>query len=77
MQTWGERQLIEYRDAVNIALKRIEENPDVGVSRERLLPSFRSLQAGSYVIFYRVDETSIRVARILHGRMDFARHLDE
>jgi toxin ParE1/3/4 len=75
MQIWGERQFIEYKGIPDAALKQIERNPDLG--RERLLPGFRSFQAGNHVIFYRIDESSIHVVRILHGRMDFTRHLSE
>jgi toxin ParE1/3/4 len=73
IETWGAAQLEKYKRILDIAFRKLEQNPDIG--KTGLLPDFRSLQAGSHVIFYRIDDTSIHVVRILHGRMDFSRHL--
>ncbi len=75
IERWGAVQLEKYRRTLDIAFKKLEQNPNIG--KTSLPPDFRSFQAGSHVIFYRIDATSIHVIRILHGRMDFSRHLCE
>ena len=44
--------------------------PMMGVSREELLPSLRSLVVGNYVVFYLPIEYGIDVVRVLHGMRD-------
>ena len=34
------------------------------------------LASERHVIFYKVTEDTVEVARVLHGNMDFRRHLD-
>jgi toxin ParE1/3/4 len=75
IENWGAAQLEKYKRILDIAFKKLEQNPNIG--QTGFPPDFRSFQAGSHVIFYRIDETSIHVIRILHGRMDFSRHLSE
>ena len=75
IEHWGAAQLEKYKRILDIAFRKLELNPNIG--KTSLPPDFRSLQAGSHVIFYRIDETSIHVIRILHGRMDFSRHLSK
>lgn len=75
IEHWGAAQLEKYKRILDGAFRKLEQNPDIG--KTSLPPDFRSLQAGSHVIFYRIDDTSIHVVRILHGRMDFSRHLSE
>lgn len=75
IENWGIAQLEKYKCVLDIAFRRLEQNPNIG--RISLPPDFRSFQAGGHVIFYRIDETSIHIVRILHSRMDFTRHLSE
>ena len=75
IENWGVAQLEKYKRILDIAFRKLEQNPNIG--QISLPPDFRSLQAESHVIFYRIDETSIHVVRILHGRMDFSRHVSE
>ncbi|HEU4854330.1 MAG TPA: type II toxin-antitoxin system RelE/ParE family toxin [Nitrosospira sp.] len=75
LENRGAGQLEKYKIMLDTAFKEIEQNPDMGKSG--LLPGLRRFPAGSHVIFYRVDDTSISVIRVLHGRMDYSRHLGE
>ena len=38
-------------------------------------PGYRKIRSGSHVIFFKLIDDGIDVIRILHQRMDFARHL--
>jgi toxin ParE1/3/4 len=74
-ETWGvdqaERYIILLRDAVSAAAAK----PARGRPCEDIRVGYRKLAAGSHVIFYRMAGSDIDVVRILHQRMDFARHL--
>lgn len=73
LQTWGEVQLVKYRDVITTSLAAITNNPEAG--RDDIAPYRRQI-AGQHVIFYRIDGTTITVVRILHSRSDFLRHLE-
>ncbi len=47
------------------------EQPEIGRKRDELLPDLRSLNAESYLIFYRERNKIIEIARVLHGSRDF------
>lgn len=73
LQTWGERQLVEYRQKLDSALQVIAENPQAGSARHGMM----IYPVGRHVVFYQVDDNArtVYVVRILHGRMDALRHL--
>lgn len=64
-------------DNADKLLEKIEQRcqsladfPRIGVSREELRPSLRSLSVGNYIIFYELIEDGIMVIRVLQGMMD-------
>ena len=73
LQTWGERQLVEYRQKLDSALQVNAENPQAGSARHGMMV----YPVGRHVVFYQVDDNArtVYVVRILHGRMDALRHL--
>ena len=48
----------------------LAESPKIGRRREELSPRLRSFPVGRYVIFYRIAERGIEVARILSSYRD-------
>ena len=44
--------------------------PEIGTRRDELAPSIRSFPVGRYVIFYRVADPGVEVARILSSYRD-------
>ena len=72
LQMWGDRQLAEYKGLLDGALTLIQNTPETG---QNDLPPYRYVRAGKHYIFYRIDGDTISVSRILHGSMDFIRHL--
>ncbi len=84
LERFGERQLETYRVTLIEALAALEAGPDISGSkaREEILPDLRTLHVarkgrrGSHLILYRAAPGNIvEVSRILHERMDLARHL--
>jgi toxin ParE1/3/4 len=45
--------------------------PLLGRQREELATRLRSFPVGNYVIFYRLMENGVEIARVLHGTRDF------
>jgi len=44
--------------------------PEMGRRREELSPRLRSFALGNYIVFYRLIEDGIEIARVLHGARD-------
>ena len=65
---WGRGQRTAYRSLIQNALRTIREHPDIGKSRSDLVNGMRSFAAQEHVIFYRIGDATIEVARILHSR---------
>ena len=64
-------------DAADLFLDKIEERcqalaqfPKMGISRDELLPSLRSLPIGRYLIFYMPIDDGIQVVRVLPAMRD-------
>jgi toxin ParE1/3/4 len=69
---WGVEQSDQYTTQLENALNTLIEFPNLGRPFSDLRLGMRGLKVGQHMIYYFVDENSIRVARILHSRMDAA-----
>ncbi|MBS0445110.1 MAG: type II toxin-antitoxin system RelE/ParE family toxin [Proteobacteria bacterium] len=74
-ETWGESQLLAYRDKLDKALRQLGRNPDLGHGSQFVPTTHRVYTVGSHVIIYRTDGQTVGVVRILHQRMNPAGHL--
>jgi len=72
---WGRRQAEEYVRSLHAVLELVAENPRISRDAGHIRPGLLKYPAGSHVIFFRLVKDHINVVRILHQRMDFARHL--
>jgi toxin ParE1/3/4 len=50
--------------------QRLSEWPYSGRSRDDVLPGFRSIPVGSYVVFHQIEKGTVEIVRVLHGRRD-------
>ena len=57
-------------DGINRTFDNLVRFPFIGRDRSSLRPGIRSIVAGVYVIFYRVELERITIMRVLHGRRD-------
>lgn len=69
-ERWSSAQAEKYIREIQAALKRVAEEFDRGRRREDICAGYMSYAVGSHVIFYRQQENSLEVIRILHQRMD-------
>jgi toxin ParE1/3/4 len=74
--TRGEESAERYQEAIDRALDRLSSFPALGRLKEGLPGEVRSVGIGQHSILYRVEHGAIRILRVLHQRMDAARHLD-
>lgn len=74
-ETWGQNQLLAYRDKINEALRAISDNPQLGHRRDDLPSTHLAYLVGAHVIVYRVGADNIGVVRILHQRMSLTMHV--
>jgi toxin ParE1/3/4 len=58
-------------DEITDSFQKLLQMPDSGRVRNDLMPGLRSLVASKpYVIFYRVEDSVLLIAQILHGMRD-------
>jgi len=60
-------------DRIEGVFRSIAEHPELGRERPDIASGLRSFAVMSWVVFYRVENETIVIARVLHG----ARDLDE
>jgi toxin ParE1/3/4 len=75
LHNWGEARSETYVRAINAALELVASNPQVARDAGSIRPGLLKYNVGSHVVFFRVSDRALVVSRILHGRMDFPRHL--
>jgi toxin ParE1/3/4 len=51
--------------------------PEIGRSRPEIAPELRSTLVKPFVIFYRIKDDVVQILRILHGKRDLRRILQE
>lgn len=67
---WGAVQQDAYRRVLDRALDQLGSYPEIGRQSDNTPPGLRSFPVGQHVIYYRIEPNRIRVARILHAKMD-------
>lgn len=69
-RTWGDVQVKQYMQKLKTRFYWLGENPALGKQRPELGKSVLSFPEEQHVIYYRVTDTCLEVARILHKSMD-------
>jgi len=56
----------------------IAKTPEIGPARDELQPGLRYFPhvESNYLLFYRIREDTVEIARVLHGSLDYARHFN-
>ncbi len=72
---WGIDQAEAYIRLLQGAIETVASDPRKGRPCDEVRVGYRKYSAGSHVVFYRSIKAGIDIVRILHGRMDFERHL--
>jgi toxin ParE1/3/4 len=68
-EEWGEAQADRYLGQLQAFFAMLLENPRIGRDCGRIRPGLRRMEHGKHVVFYRLNDSGIRVSRILHQSM--------
>ena len=75
LTTWGEGQMEKYAAVLNAAFNQLAQSPALGRRKDDLYPGCRCYQVERHCIYYDVQGRALRVARVLHVRMEAIRHV--
>ncbi len=72
---WGLEQASRYTDLIEATCTILADAPHQAQSCASIRPGYRRRSVQQHVIYFRPTSYGIAVIRILHQRMDAARHL--
>lgn len=75
IEHFGPVQAERYTKTLNAKIEMAAEHPDFGVDYSFVVEGVRRYESVSHAIYYRPTQSGILILRVLHGRMDPARHL--
>ena len=66
----------KYLDELDSGIRKLADNPEIGVTRDHVRDGYRVLFVGSHAVYYTVVPDTVHIIRVLHGSMDPDRHLE-
>ena len=75
LERWGPDQEQQYLDQIWNKFESILSDPSKFRFRQDLFPGCQIAAEGKHVILFRMHKSSLQVVRVLHGAMDFKRHI--
>ncbi|AJP72014.1 type II toxin-antitoxin system RelE/ParE family toxin [Sphingomonas hengshuiensis] len=72
---WGLPQAMRYIDLIEAACADLAEAPHRAQDCTHIRPGYRRRTVEQHVLYFRLASHGIAIIRILHQRMDTARHL--
>jgi toxin ParE1/3/4 len=72
---WSHSQAERYLRDICQAIEVVAGDPRRAKACDEIRPGYRKFSVGTHVWFFRTLGDGIDVVRILHQRMDFARHI--
>jgi toxin ParE1/3/4 len=74
-QNWSIEQADSYTDALTTAFEALAQSPKSAPACDHIRTGYRHRSVEHHVIYFRITLNGIAIIRILHERMDAARHL--
>lgn len=75
LRTWGEAQSDRYLNGMHKLFGRLSVKPELGINCDSIRPGYVRFRYRSHIVFYRKVSSGVLIIRVLHGQMDFVRHL--
>lgn len=66
--TWGAAQADRYLDLLVQCFERLVIMPSLGRRCDAIHFGYRRMETGKHVVFYRLDDDEVFIARVLHER---------
>ena len=74
---WSIEQADRYYNLIFDEIAFICKNPKTGKQMEDVRKNYRAAKVKSHLIFYKVENDTVQIVRILHERMDIENRLDD
>ena len=74
IKSWGNKQAKTYSQSIEAALIKLAQYPEFGRQRDEIYKDARSFPIEKHIVFYKISDSGIDVARILHQQMDSSKH---
>lgn len=75
VENFGLENAAMYLTGLHHKFSKLADKPLIGRNASHIPTLTRKFTQGQHIVFYRVDGTSILIARVLPKEMDFKRHL--
>jgi toxin ParE1/3/4 len=72
---WGKTQAERYLDELNSSFETLAMAPQLAPACDMVRTGYRRHRVSRHVVYYRLESATVIVVRVLHERMDAARHL--
>lgn len=72
---WSEEQADRYLDAMAMVFGELAKAPQSAPACDHIRAGYRRRRVERHMIYFRVTAYGVAIVRILHDRMDAARHL--
>jgi len=70
---FGELQAVKYLGSFKSKFEALKANPELGRKRSEIRSGLRSISNHNHIIFYKIQEDRIRIARIIHSNQNILR----
>lgn len=77
LKAWGKAQEERYIDLLWEKFSQLLAEPERYRFRDDLFSRCQIAAVGKHVVLFRVQDDTLQVVRVLHGAMDFQRHLPD
>jgi toxin ParE1/3/4 len=74
-ETWGEKHRRSSAERLSATMQKLTELPSLGRARNEIAPGIRCQPSQQHMIYYQVTDQAILIVRVLHQKMDAARHI--
>jgi len=68
-EQWGKEQAVRYAQGLQDCFQVLAESPEAGRACDEISKHLRRHEHGKHVVFYLLNQTGIRIVRVLHGQM--------
>ncbi|MGE4557124.1 MAG: type II toxin-antitoxin system RelE/ParE family toxin [Desulfovibrionaceae bacterium] len=73
--TWGIEQRNEYLSRLDQSFRVIAENVKIGRNCDHIKEGYCSYSVGKHLVFYKIDNETVLIVRVLHQSMDIESQL--
>ena len=74
-EQWGDEQADRYLDTMDMVFDELARAPQAAPACDHIRAGYRRRRVERHMIYFRVTAYGVAIVRILHDRMDAARHL--